>query len=705
MARASRDRNLNRSLKIDDRAKFDPDKLTLRNVAFSSEAPVERWGENEVLSHERGDYDFSRLNNDHPFLLGHAEHDPHSQIGVIEKAWVEDGMGRCDIRFSDSPDAKQIFKDMQGGIRKLVSVGYDRTGIVESKKAKDGMVTTRYRWMPTHVASVPVPADITVGVGRAIAGAEGKEVCTFCGHEECESCEDEPNGGILCCQCHQIYTEDTAEEEGEKSKSVDSPRKTTKAKQFMDKETTVQIDETKVREDERNKARTATQDEIKRRSKEIVALTDVLIKDHGEKDGGKCRDGLHALANEMLTEKISEDRCVDDFKLRAWELIAKAKPAKPILIEDCTDEAGQRNYSLLRGIQSAFTAREKGGAPIPDGLEGEVHQEFVRKATARGGLGYAAAGFQVPANAPVRLGRSDSARNQQFARDMQVQVFGSGGALVPTQLVVPVIEILRNMSVLDKVGKRTMAGLQGNIVIPRQTAAGTAYSVAEIAALTATGQVLDQIALQPKRVGATENYSKQLVFQSTPDAEAFIRDDLFKVIALRWDYLGLNGQGANSEPLGILQTAGVNSVTFAATPTYIKMVAFRTAIEAANVIDPLAWISTPAVKGALSTVAEALTGATTVGGAQNAIWKPGPTPVEGEMVGMPAHSTNQMPNNQVMLGAFTHLIHAVWGGLDVVVDIYTKAANAEVVLTINTWGDYALRHPQAFCISTDAGNQ
>lgn len=702
MAKAT---SLNRSVTLDfqQRDKIDPEKRTVE-LSFSSEEPVERWGEQEVLSHDNGDYDFSRLKRDHPLLLGHDEGNPRSQIGVIEDAWVEKGVGRAKVRFSKSPLGQEIFQDVQDGIRKLVSVGYDRTGLIESKKSKDGVTTNRYRWTPNHIALVSVPADVTVGVGRAIENAEGKEVCTFCGHEECENCTEEPNHGILCCNCHQIYTADTEEEEGEKSKAVDSPKKTkAKAKHLMPEP--IIIDETKVREDERNKARTATQDEIKRRSKEIVTLTDVLIKDHGDKDGGKCRDDLHKLANEVLTEKISEERAVDDFKQRAWELIAKAKPAKPILIEDCTDEPGTRNYSLLRGIQSAFAAKEKGGAPIPDGLEGEVHQEFVRKANARGGLGYAAAGFQVPANAPVRLGRSDSARNIRYVRDMQAQVFGAGGALVPTQLVVPVIEILRNMSVLDKVGKRTMAGLQGNIVIPRQTAAGTAYSVGEIAALTATGQVLDQIALTPKRVGATENYSKQLIIQSTPDAEAFIRDDLFKIIALRWDYLGLNGQGANSEPLGILQTPGVNSVTFGATPTYIKLISFRTAIESANVIDPLAWISTPAVKGSLSGVAEALTGATTVGGAQNAIWKPGATPVEGEMVGMPAHSTNQMPNNQVLLGAFTHLIHAVWGGLDVVVDIYTKAANAEVVLTINTWGDYALRHPQAFCISTDAGNQ
>jgi HK97 family phage major capsid protein len=290
-----------------------------------------------------------------------------------------------------------------------------------------------------------------------------------------------------------------------------------------------------------------------------------------------------------------------------------------------------------------------------------------------------------------------------MTRDMQATVFPSGGAFVPTQLVVPVIEILRNRMILDTVGKRTMAGLQGNIVIPRQEAAATAYAVSEIGALTDTAQILGQIALSPRRVGATQTYSKQFVMQSSPDAEAFMRDDLFKVIALAWDRLGINGQGAASEPLGILNTPGIASIVFGATPTYIKIVAMETAIRAANVTDELAYLSTPTVKGALKTVAEALTGATTIGGSQNALWK-GKGP-DGEMNGYPAHDTNQIPGNQVLLGAFSQLIHAIWGGLDVVVDVFTKAKQGETVLTINTYGDFALRHPQAFCASADAGNQ
>jgi len=162
------DHGLSRSFRI-EREKIDADKRTVE-LAFSSEEPVERWGENEVLSHAKGDYDFSRLNADHPLLLGHNEANPLSQIGVIESARVDgDKIGRAIVRFGNSELAKEIFQDVKDGIRRLVSVGYDRTGIVESQKdPTTNALTTRYRWQPTHIAIVPVPADTKVGVGRSV---------------------------------------------------------------------------------------------------------------------------------------------------------------------------------------------------------------------------------------------------------------------------------------------------------------------------------------------------------------------------------------------------------------------------------------------------------------------------------------------------------------------------------------------------------
>lgn len=657
-----------------DRSKIDVAKRTVE-LAFSSENAVDRWwGENEILSHDKGEFNIDRLNNGAPLLLNH---DTNQQIGVVESARVDsDKVGRAVVRFGNSPLADEIFKDVCDGIRQKTSFGYEHTGLIRSEK-RDGAIDATYSWLAYEISIATIPADDDVGIGRS------KPV-------------DSPES---------LNVDDIAK------KLTPEQRQNMKRSLFLlDPAPALDnkgggaavIDEPTIRSDERKKAKGEVEKNERQRAKEIMTACDEFIKDHGNKNAGKLGEQLRKMASECLFGENPVS--IGEFQTRAMQEIIKATPAKQVMIEDVTDADGVREYSLLRGIQNALKARMKGAAAIPDGLEGEVHQEMLHKAQEFGGLGYEAAGFQCPANARLRMGKVSRSERRRMQRDMQATVFNAGGAFVPTQLVVPIIEILRNRMILETLGVQTMAGLQGNIVIPRQEATATAYSVSEIAAITASQQILGQIALSPKRVGATQNYSKQFVMQSTPDAESFMRDDLFKVIALDWDRLGLNGQGAASEPLGVFNTPGVGSVIFGGAATYSKIVDFETVVSQANAdADNMHYITTPSAKGALKKVAAALTGATTIGGPQNALWVGKGR--DGEMNGYPAHSTNQVPNNLLAFGDWSQCIRALWGGLDVVVDYYTKAVNAEVAITINTWGDFAVRHPQSFVISTDAANQ
>ena len=75
-----------RSAQLEATPKIDAEARTVE-LAFSSENPVERSFGNEVLSHDEGAADLSRLNDGAPLLL---EHDRAQQIGVVERAWVDD---------------------------------------------------------------------------------------------------------------------------------------------------------------------------------------------------------------------------------------------------------------------------------------------------------------------------------------------------------------------------------------------------------------------------------------------------------------------------------------------------------------------------------------------------------------------------------------------------------------------------------------
>lgn len=183
----------------------------LVEMSISSEAPYERFFGIEILRHTPESIDLSRLaDGRHPFLVCH---DTEKQVGVIKKAWLDtdEKKARTAVKFSRSAFAQEIRQDVEDEIRSLISVGYFIEEIEEVEKAADGAETVIRRmsgeeferemrkehgegfyraglaaarakhsapptfvvtrWQPFEASVVPVPADVTVGIGRS-AGVE-----------------------------------------------------------------------------------------------------------------------------------------------------------------------------------------------------------------------------------------------------------------------------------------------------------------------------------------------------------------------------------------------------------------------------------------------------------------------------------------------------------------------------------------------------
>lgn len=136
-------------------------------LSFSSEEPVLRSYGYEVLDHSPGAADLSRLAAAAPLL---ADHDAASQIGVVERAWIDQAArkGRAVVRFSSSARASEFLVDVRDGIRQNVSFGYTTSEAVQAG-TRDGEPIFRItRWQPFEISIVSVPADVTVGVGRSL---------------------------------------------------------------------------------------------------------------------------------------------------------------------------------------------------------------------------------------------------------------------------------------------------------------------------------------------------------------------------------------------------------------------------------------------------------------------------------------------------------------------------------------------------------
>jgi len=148
-----------------------PDDRTIR-LAFASETPVERsWG-TEVLDINDTAIRAERLNGGSvPLLL---DHDMTRQIGVVE-GWEigADKVARATVRFGRSALSTEILNDVADGIRRNVSVGYqihqmaDRKGVMRATS-----------WEPLEISIVSVPADASVGIGRAADTQEVEVVPT-----------------------------------------------------------------------------------------------------------------------------------------------------------------------------------------------------------------------------------------------------------------------------------------------------------------------------------------------------------------------------------------------------------------------------------------------------------------------------------------------------------------------------------------------
>ena len=130
--------------------------------SFSSELPVTRWFGEEVLSHAPESVNLSRLNDGAPVLFNH---EPDRVIGVVERAWIdgEKRRGMARVRFSRNEFAQQIVGDINDGILRNVSVGYQ---IGEAENRGEEVVATS--WSPYELSVVSIPADPTIGIGRKL---------------------------------------------------------------------------------------------------------------------------------------------------------------------------------------------------------------------------------------------------------------------------------------------------------------------------------------------------------------------------------------------------------------------------------------------------------------------------------------------------------------------------------------------------------
>ena len=279
------------------------------------------------------------------------------------------------------------------------------------------------------------------------------------------------------------------------------------------------------------------------------------------------------------------------------------------------------------------------------------------------------------------------------ADNFQAATGEAGAGFVPT--VVPAaIEALRAPTVLEGLGTTVIRNATGNLQFPRVSAkaVGTAPSDPneEVGADAASQLNMDQLTLSPQRVAANTTYSKLLIQQGGSEVDALIANELAAAMNAYVDQYGFDTIMASTT---VNQTQTSDAAISAAT---MNLMEAQVLADGGN-LAAAAYVMSPTAYGRSKTLAQV--------NAVNALWDNGqfnmyravatPYLVNGFL------DDTTTPGAQMIFGNFAQgAIMAYFGGIDLLVDPYSAAGNAQIKLHVNRFFDFDIRQPGALATAT-----
>jgi HK97 family phage major capsid protein len=615
-------------------------------VVVSSDAVVDMADAPEILVHSADAIDLRRAPL--PIIATHAS--GQVNVGVIRDLMVAGGKLRGMARFGSRPEAEGYKRDVIDGIVGSVSVGYQR---IKSKFRSDGVLVTS-NWMPTHAALVAEPADINAGFFRARDPAPAFEL----------EPTDAPTVSPTAAPAATLKEATMAD--------IDNAAAGTNA----DSGTQQRAATTNAPAQPRGATGNQALEMEAGRKRGIENLC------RANKIDNNIRD--HWIGTGLSIEAITDDL------LQIIEQRGQQNPQSTAKLDLSNQET--RQYSLMAAIRACADKNWTNA-----GFELECSREIAKRQNVvldpnKFYVPFEVQGRQMrAANGTLMTGEGQRAAAGYARRDLTVASASAGGYLVGTDNM-SFIEILRNRSVAYRMGARRMSGLQGNVTIPRQTAAATAVWLAnEASTATESAQTLGQLSLSPKTVGAYTEISRQLMLQSSPDAEAMVTSDLGSVCALALDVGVLRGSGASGEPTGIVNTAGIGAVT-GTSLGYAGILEFQTDVAAGNVM-PVAggYATTPAVAALMMQRVKFASTASPLWDGN--VW-------DGSMAGFAAMSSNQMAADTMLFGDWSQVVVGEWGVLQIEVNPYANFQAGIIGVRALVSVDVGLRYAAAFALAS-----
>jgi HK97 family phage major capsid protein len=332
-------------------------------------------------------------------------------------------------------------------------------------------------------------------------------------------------------------------------------------------------------------------------------------------------------------------------------------------------EKEQRKYSLSRAITDAADG-------VKSSFELDISQEISRKLGLKD-----QGGFWMPTSLQ--------------ARNFAVGDSTTGGALTETQVGPEFIDYLRNKAQVIKLGAEALS-LPGKVALPRLQSDLAASWIAEDGTGATIGSAsFAQVTFSPKKLASYTGYTRETLTIANFDIESIVRNNIYAAFAVAFDKAAIQGTGANNQPTGILNMAGLASsslFTSGSAITYAGAVDCWSIVAKANADNNrLAYLTVPAVAAQAATTIRA-------GSSLQFIMLDDKT-----IYGYPVAVSNNVPayasgGQYMIFGDWSQLALAEFGAINLVVDPYTSKHKGIIEVAATMLADIEVKQPTAFSI-------
>lgn len=433
--------------------------------------------------------------------------------------------------------------------------------------------------------------------------------------------------------------------------------------------------------------------------RDALADLDDRFKKASEKAEKEGIDSLNDEEKGMIRSYIDDRKALTDKEILLTTLEAQ-RAAQPVTHEtpgrgiSASQERDMSKFSIIRAI--AIASKE-----VPkDGIELEMHQEAVKEARNNQVVEFDGnKGISIPLSYFLRSSKRDitatgGTNGSQGGVNIQTQIMGN-------------IVSLDDALILAQAGAEYMPGLIGNYDLTQELDNFEPTWNTENGTATEGTLTYGKKTLTSKRLAGLVDISRQILIQTSPQFESRTRAKVIYGTARAIDKAGLYGTGASNQPLGLLNYSGTVAVvggTNGAAPTRANIVALANGPgkNKYNATGRNVFVTNQSVR-------EKLQSTNTDAGSGLFVW---PDSAD-RLMGYDALVSTIIPNNldkgtsvgvcsPIIFGDFSQVKIGQWTGITLYSDPYTKLAEGQIRLVVETYADVQILQPKAFAIMKDA---